>query len=63
MLIFDKELKVLPAAGHRDPEVSHLLCDPIGDHLLCRKPLRWFLGSIWPNCFSKPEYSSLGVVE
>lgn len=62
MLIFDKELKVLPAAGPRDPEVGHLLCDPLGDHLLCRKPLRWLLGSIRPNSFFKPECSSLGVV-
>lgn len=67
MLIFDKEPKVFPAAGHRDPGGTFFAIPPGPSLFFARSPHlpvpRWSLGSIWPNLFSNTRFSSLGVME
>lgn len=70
MLIFDKKLKVLPTAGHRDPgsavsATSRRGGGPApslgapGRQSPAQPPLPWPLGSIRPSLFSKARCSAL----
>lgn len=70
MLIFDKELKVLPTAGHRGPgsavsATSRRGGGPApalgapGRQSPAQLPLPWPLGSIRPSLFSKARCSAL----